>query len=263
MGISRCRGAFPIDGREQGRCRRHGRARWGLRDESLEQRVTEQARVAIPALRVEDRELDPAPRRSVAVAGHGHAAPLTNDIPAQADPAAALEVQPQAARLLHGHREAPAEPHRLQDDDQRPGAPRERREPAEPVPDACAADRGITTLREVHDENVHGPRGQERARERERLREVHRCEHHEPLRANAAGDGLHRVERAGEVQPGDDRARGLGLGGESQGDRGLARRAVPAEGDGGRARQPAGPEDRVQRGEPGGHDAAVRVPGRQ
>jgi hypothetical protein len=78
---------------------------------------------------------------------------------------------------------------------------------------------------------------------------------------DAAGDGLDRVERAGEVQPGDDRAVGLGLGGEPQRERRLARARLTAEGDAGAARQAARPENRVERGETGPDDPLDRPPG--
>ena len=61
-----------------------------------------------------------------------------------------------------------------------------------------------------------------------------------------------------EVEPGHDRARGLGLGGEPQDERGPAARAVAADRDARRAGQAAGSQDRVERREAGPDDPLVR-----
>ena len=74
-------------------------------------------------------------------------------------------------------------------------------------PTRAPADRRVAAVGQVDDEEVHGPGREERGREREGLLEVDGGEHHEPFRADAAGDGLDGIEGAGEVEPGDDRAR--------------------------------------------------------
>ena len=216
-----------------------------------------EARVAHPSVRVEDLEVRPAARRPVAVAGDGDRAPAADNIPSEPDPAVGTEVQPEPARLLDRGRERPPERHGLEQHEQRPRPPGQRGEPAEPVPHPCPRDRRIPPVGQVHDQQVHGPCRQERARHRERLLEVRGHEHDEPLGAHTAAHRLDGVEGTGEVQPRDDRARGLCLRGQPQGERRLAGARVPAQRDGRGPRQPPGPEDRVERREPGGDDAAV------
>ena len=148
---------------------------------------------------------------------------------------------------------------RLQDDERGAGAPGERREPAQPVPHRPAGPCGIPTIRQVHHEQVHGPRREQCRGQRQGLLEVGRGEHHEPLRSHAARDGLHGIEGPGEIQPRDDRAACLRLRRRPQRDRGLARRCVAAQRHRGRAREPTVAEDGVQRREPGGDDVPVRV----
>ncbi len=150
----------------------------------------------------------------------------------------------------------------LQHDQQRARPACERGEPAQPVPHPLAGHRRIPALRQVHDQQVHGPGGQQRAREGECLLEVHRRQDHQPLRANTARDGLHGIEGTGEVQPGDDRPAGLRLRGDPQRDRRPARGRGTAQRDRGGTRQPARAEDGVQRREPRGDDAAVGFRGR-
>ncbi|HEY4189117.1 MAG TPA: hypothetical protein VGM28_01730, partial [Candidatus Limnocylindrales bacterium] len=106
-----------------------------------QQLFAHEAGVPGPALGVQDLEVRAPARRSVAVARDRHRAALADDVPAQPDPAGPLQLQPQAARFLDGRREPAAERVRLDDHEQRPGAPGERGEPAQPVPDADAADR--------------------------------------------------------------------------------------------------------------------------
>jgi hypothetical protein len=247
-----------------GRCRvPDGRRDPARRRERLgapdEEPVPAEARVAHAPIRVEDLEVRPAAGWTVAVAGDRDLAPAADDVPAEPDPAIGAELQPEPARLLHRGRERPPERHRLEQDEQRPRPPGERGEPAEPVPNPRPRDGRVPSLGQVDDQQVHGPCRQERARHRERLLEVRGHEHDEPLRAHAAAHGLDGVEGTGEVQPRDDRARGLRLRGEPQRERRLARARVPAQRDGGGPGQPAGPEDGVQRREPGRDDPAIGV----
>ncbi len=260
MGIGRWRGAFQIDRRWWcGRRRAGRRGRLGDAGWVAQQLLADEARVPGAALRVQDLEVRATARRPVVVTCHRHRAALANHVPAQPDPAGPLQLETQAARLLDGGRQPPPKRVRLHDHEQRPGAPRERGEAAQPVAHAHAADRRVPAVGQVDDEEVHRPGREERSREREGLLEVDGGEHDEPFRADPAGDGLHGIEGPGEVEPGDDRARRLRLGREPQGEGGLARRGVPAQGDRGGARQPAHAEDGVEGGEPRGHDAAVRV----
>jgi len=72
--------------------------------------------------------------------------------------------------------------------------------------------------RQVDDQDVDRTTGEEHPSDRQALVEGVRREDDEPVETNAAGDGLDRVEGAGEVEPGDDRTVGLGLGGDPQGE---------------------------------------------
>ncbi len=264
MGIGRWRGAFRTGGGWRVGCPRARRCWWldGM-GRVRQQLLAHEAGVPGAALGVQDLEVRAPAGWPVAVARDGHRAALPDHVPAQPDPAGPLQLEPQAARLLDGRREPAPERVRLHDHEQRPGAPRERREPAQPVPHAHAADRRVPAVREVDDEEVHGPGREERSREREGLLEVDGGEHDEPFRLDPAGDGLDRVEGPGQVEPGDDRARRLGLRRQPERDGGLAGRGAAAQGHGGGARQPAHAEDGVEGGEPGGDDAAVRVGGRR
>jgi hypothetical protein len=281
-------GAFPIGGeRWDGRwCRgsrrsvRDGGPRWrggrcepGLghrcREPGLRHRRREpgqeprpaQAGVPGAALRIQDLESCATARWPVAVARDGGLAALPYHVPPEADPARLPQLQPQAARLLHGRGERPVQRGRLQHHEQRPGAPGQRREPAQPVPHPFPGNRGVPTVRQVQDQQVHGPGREQRSGQRERLLEVHGRQDHEPLQADPARDGLHGVERPREVQPRDDRPARLRLRGHPEGHRGLARGRVPAQRDRGGTGQPAGAQDRVQCDEPSGDNAPVQVRG--
>jgi len=279
MWIGRWRGAFQVDEerwgdcdprrgggrRETGRRHRHGEpgqsgpGHWN--GEPGQEPRPAQAGVPGAALRVQDLELRTTSRWPVAVARDGGLAALPHHVPPEADPARAPQLQPQAARLLHGRGERPAQRVRLQHDEQRPRAPGQRREPAQPVPHPLPGDRGVPPVRQVQDQQVHGPGGEHRPGQRERLPEVGGRQDHEPLRADPARDGLHGVERPREVQPRDDRPACLRLRGHPQRHRGLARGRVPAQRDRGGARQPTRAQDGIQRGEPRGDDSPVQVCG--
>jgi hypothetical protein len=222
MVIGRWAGAIRIG--DEARRGHDGRLprRSGGSAEPGQQGRAEQARIPGAALRVQDLELRPVARRPVAIAGNRGLAALAHDVPPEPDPACPGELQPEPARLLDGRGQPPAERVRLQDDEQRPGTPRERREPPQPVPHPRARDRRVPPVRQVHDEQVHGPGGEQRGGQRERLLEIDRREHDEPFRAHAAGDGLHGIEGPRQVQPRDDRATCLRLCHRPQRDRRLA-----------------------------------------
>jgi hypothetical protein len=268
MWISRWRGAFQVDEERRGGGvprRRGRRGEPGLghrrREHSGQESRPAQAGVPGTALRVQDLEGRVTTRRPVAVARDGGLAALPHHIPAEADPPRSPHLQPQAARLLHGSGERPAKRVRRQHDEQRPGAPGQRREPAQPVPHPLPGNRGIPPVRQVQDQQIHGPGDEQRPGQHERLLEIRGCQNHEPLRADPARDGLHGIEGAREVQPRDDRAARLRLRGHPEGHRGLARGRVPAQRDRGGTRQTARAQDGVQRGEPRGDDAPVQVRG--
>jgi hypothetical protein len=113
----------------------------------------------------------------------------------------------------------------------------------------------LQALREVDHQQVHRPTREQRAGDGDALVDVDRGHDDEPLRPDAPGDGLDRVERPGEVQPGDDPAGPLGLGGEAQGEGRPAAREIAPESQAHAALQAARPEDRVERGKSGREDA--------
>jgi hypothetical protein len=159
----------------------------------------------------------------MSVPGDRHRAALANDILSQPDPSGPRQLQPEPARLPERSRQALTEPAGLDDHEQRPGPSGKRREPVQPVTHAHTRDRRVPTIRQVHHQQVHGPRREQCRRQRKRLLEARRCEHHEPFRTHAPGHGLHGIECPGEIQPGHDRPRRLRFGGNTQGHGGLAR----------------------------------------
>ena len=134
--------------------------RWGL----PEQVVMEEARVAGAALRVEDPELGGASRRAEPVAGDGHLGPLADHIAPQPDPVTSRELQAEAGGLGDGGAQPLPAFMRLQDDEQRPGAPGEGREPSQPVADLHACDGGVTRLGQVDQQQIDGPCREQRRR---------------------------------------------------------------------------------------------------
>jgi hypothetical protein len=223
MAIDRWTGAIQVgDGARWERGDRLPRRSGGGAEPGQQVRA-EQARVPGATLRVQDLEIRPAARGPVAVAGDGRRAPLPDNVPSEPDPARPGKLQAEPARLLDRGRQAPAEPVRLQHDEQRARAPGERREPAQPIPHAPAAERRVPAVRQVHDQQVHGPCREQRTRQRQRLVQHGRREHDQPRRLHAPRDGLDGIERPGEIEPGDDRPRRLRLRGDPQRDGGLAR----------------------------------------
>jgi len=214
--------------------------------------------VALTALRVEDPEGGPFPRWPVSVAGDQGLRALADDIPPKPDPRAPGEFQAQAGGLGHGGRQAAARTERLEDDEDGARAPGEGRQATEPIGDAGrAVRRRKPTARQVQEEQVHGPTGQQRAGDGQALVQAGRGDDDQPLEVDAAGDSLHRIEGPGEIQPGHDRSLGLGLRREPQGQGGPAAGAVAADGDTGRPGQTAGAQDRIQSREPGVDDAVI------
>ena len=238
-----------------------------------EERLAEEAGIPPTALRVEDPELGPAPRRTRPVPGDDHLGPLSDHIPAEADPGASSELESKAGRSGDGARDRPRQSRRLEDHEQDIRPTGECRETSEPI-----RDRGRTPAvsprparvggvpggaariargRQIQDQHVHGPARHERSGHRQRLVERDRFEDDEPFEADPAGDRLDGIETPGEVHVGHDRARRLCPGGQLQSEGGLAARPVATHGQPGRARDPTRAEDGIQRGEPGRDDRIV------
>lgn len=214
-----------------------------------------EASIARAAVRVQDPDLGPATRRTEAAAGHLHLGPLADDVMAEPDPGSAPELQPEPE--AGAERPVGSTPRWLQDDEQGTGSPGERGETAEGIDEPVRpADPGW----QVEEEQVDGPTLEERARHRERLLDRGRCDDHEPLEPDAAGDRLDRVEGALEVDVRHDRARGLGLRDEPERQGRPPARGVPAQREARAARDTSRAEDGIELGEPRRHDRRQRGP---
>ncbi len=216
-----------------------------------EQRLEAEAGIPIPAVGIEDPERDPPPRWAGAAARDDDIGGLPDDIPSEPDPRPAGKFQTDPGSLPDrgGHRAH--EPGWLQGEQGDTRPPGKGGEPAEPIGEP---GRPVRTRWQVHDEEVHGPPGQERSCDREALVGTGRGEDDEPLQPDAAGHGFHRVERRCEVQPGDNRPARLGFRNKPECERGSAARKVSAQREAHPARQSAGPEDGVQGRKAGGVD---------
>lgn len=251
----------------------------------LEERIPSEAGVPLAAVRIEDPDGGPAARRTEPAPGDDDVRPLPDDVPPEPDPRPPHELEAEAGGALERLSQRRRQAGRLQDDEHRAGSPSERPEAPQAIRDGGRAPRdgilpgsrdgppmlplhGAPTVLpracpnvgEVHEEEVHRPALDERTGHRQAVLDRIRGEDDEPFEPDAARDGLDRIEAAGEVEVGHDRAAGLGFRREAKGEGGLAAREVPPNGD---ARLPGNAtraDDRVERGEPGGHDAAVIRP---
>ena len=215
-----------------------------------QERETE-AGIPIPAIGIEDPERGPPARWARPAAGDEDLGGLADDIPPQPDPGlpGELEADPRPLPDRGGHRAGEARRFQHEQRDSRP--PGEGGQAAEPV---GKLRRAFRTGRQVDDEEVHGPPGQERAGNRQALVRAGRRDDHQPGRIDPPGNRLHGIEGIGEIQPGDDRAVGLGLRGEPKGDGGPAAREIAPQREAHTPGQPARAEDGVERREPGGVD---------
>ena len=223
-----------------------------------QQGVPGETAVPLAALGVEDPERRPTPRRTVSVVRDERLGALADDVSTEPDPRATRELEAEPRRLGDRRRETATEPGRIEDQQERLGSPGQRGEPPEPIADAA---RGIgscqATTGQVEDEQIDRSTGQQAARDAEPLVEAGRGDDDEPLEPDTTGDGLDRVEAARQVEPGHDRALRLGFGGDPQAERRPAARPIAADRDAGRLREPAEPEDRIERGEARPDDAVV------
>jgi hypothetical protein len=213
-----------------------------------------EAAVPLAALGVEDPQVRPSPRRSVAASGDERLRPLADDVPTEPDPAPPRELQPEPGRFGNRARQAAGQPGWLDGHEEGLRPPGEGGQAPEPIGDLRRRRAGIRPDRHVHHEDVHRPRGLEHPGDRQAFVERLRRQDDEPVQADAASGGLDRIQGTGEVQPGDDRAVGLGLRDEAQGEGRRTGTRRPLEGDARAARQPTRPEDRVQVREAGPDD---------
>ena len=97
----------------------------------MEELPAREATVPVGAIGVEDLQLDLPARRAVAVLRHEHFDALPDHLAAEADPGTARQLEAQAARLDQRPVEGATERGGFEDDDERPGEPGERRQPAD------------------------------------------------------------------------------------------------------------------------------------
>lgn len=211
-----------------------------------EELVAAEAGVALATVGVEDPEGRPPARRTGPVAGHNHLRSLADDVAPEPDPRATSELEPDPGRLADRAGEAGMQARGLEDGegDTRPSG--EGGEAAESIGDLRPAR---DLLGQVDDEQVDGSTREQGAGDHDPLVDVRRRHDDEPLELDASGHRLDGVKGHREVQPRDDRAGCLGLGGKPQGERRPAARQVAPERDAHAARQAARAEDRVERRE--------------
>lgn len=214
------------------------------------------AETAVPlaTLGVQDPELRSSAGRPVAAAGDERLGPLADDVAAEPDPAASLELEAEAGRFGDRGREAGRQARRLEGDEERLRPPGEAGQAPEPLGDLRRRRAHRRTRREVDHEDVDRAPGEEHAGDRQALVEGVGSQDDEPVEADAAGGGLDRVERPGKIEPGDDRAVGLSLGDEAEGEGRGPGAGRAAQRDAGGTRQPARSEDRVEGREAGPDD---------
>jgi hypothetical protein len=219
-----------------------------------EELVDGEAVVAFPAVGVEDPELGPSAGRPEPVAGNGHLGPLADDVAPEADPRPASQLEAETRRFADGHRKPARQARGLERDEERLCPASQRSKAPQPIGDPGEGRAGIRMRWQVDDEEVDRAGGEERPGDREALVEGRGGHDDEPVESHAAGDGLDRIEGPGHVEPRDDRALRLGLGGKAKGERGLAGARLATKGDAGASGQATGPENRVERGEAGSDD---------
>jgi hypothetical protein len=237
------------------------RSRWPRLSQKL---AAGQAGVPRATIGIQDPELGLPTGRRVSVPGHTGFGQLADHLPAQPDPGSPVQLEPQAGRLFDGCGDRFRQAGRLQDDQLHLRPPGDGRQSADPV-----AQLGSRRVRAVD-----RPRGQiqeqqidcsvleERRRHDQGFGQGVRRQDDEPFQLDPPGHGLHRIEAPGQIHVGGYAPGRLRPRDHLEGQSGLAARPVPFESHGGRLREPAEAEDRVQGTEAGGHDPLVRLHGR-
>ncbi len=195
---------------------------------------------------------------------------LANDVAAQPDPRSTSELQPEPDGFTDRPGHVLRQAGWLQHDQQAAGSPGQRRQPMQSIrearwPATLLTDRNGPWTRvlrperrgQIDEQQVHRPTLEQRPGDAQPLVQGLRRQDDEPLQPNAARDGLHRIERAREIQIRDDRAASLCLRSEPERERGLAAGRIAVHRD---TRQPwhaARAKDRVQCREPGLDDPPV------
>jgi hypothetical protein len=174
--------------------------------------------VPLATLGVEDPELRPSARRPVPTAGDDRLGPLPDDVATETDPGPSLELQPEARRFRDRGREGRCQPGGLDGDEERLRPAREPGQTTQPLGDLGRRGAGVRARREIEDEDVDRAAGQEHPRDRQALVEGVGRQDDEPVEPDPAGGGLDRIEGPGEIEPGDDRAVGLRLRDQAEGE---------------------------------------------
>ena len=192
----------------------------GLVNEEL---VPTEAGVALTALRVEDPKRRSTPRRSVPVASNQRLCPLAHDVAAETDPRATSKLQAESGRSGHGTRQGTGKACWLQHDEECLRAPGQGRQTVEPVGKASRPlGSGQATIGQVQDEQIHRAPAEQGATDGQPFVEGFWSDDHQPFEADAPGDGFDRIEASSEIDPGHDRAGGLGLRGQAEDEGGSA-----------------------------------------
>ena len=227
-------------------------------DRLHEKVVPAEATVAFTALRIEDPEGRPPPRRAVSIARDQRLRPLPDDVVSEADPRPPGKFEAEPARLGDGAGHRADEPGWLEDDEERLRPTGEGGQPAQPVGDLVRPVRlREAAARQVEEQQVDRSAGEEAPGDGQTFIEGLGRDDHEPFEPDAARDGLDRVERPGEVQPRHHRAGHLGLGDKPERQGGPSARAVATDGDAGGSRQAPWSQDGIEAREPGGDDPVV------
>jgi hypothetical protein len=237
---------------------------FGSRGGVDEEVLPAEAGVSLTAVRIEDPERGSSARWSEPVAGDERLGLLPDHVAPEADPSPAGQLESEAGRLGDRGREAVrvAAAGGLEQDQQDVRAPGKRRQAMQPVGHLRGAVGAREAGRQVDEEQIDRAARQQRPADRECLIERVRRDDDEPFETDAASDRFDRVERAREVDPGHDRAGGLGLGHGPQCERRAAAGAVAAQGHARVPWQAPRSEDRVELGEAGRDDAFERSEGR-
>jgi hypothetical protein len=136
----------------------------------VEEAVAEEAGVTSSALRVEDPELRPPPRRPEPAPGDSHLRPLADNIPTQADPRPPGELEPEAGCLGDGRGQARGQAGGLEDDEERLRSASEGGQSMETIRDPSARPGlGIRAAGKIDEEEIDRTPPEERPGDRQAL----------------------------------------------------------------------------------------------